>query len=304
MYRMTAILTHLRATLSMKPASRARTLVTSYFMTLALALIVILSACGGSSTHATLSASVAQTALPAPVNCPECWHPALRTSWQLQFQGHINPALHVNMYDVDMIDTPASVVASLHRAGSVVICYIDAGTWENWRPDASQFSAAVKGKAVGGWPTEKWLDIRQQARLAPIIRARLDLCKAKGFDGVDFDNVDGYTNATGFPLTASEQVSYNVFLANEAHSRGLAVGLKNDLDQIPTLVPYFDWVLDEQCFQYQECNTLLPFIQAHKPVMEVEYSLNTSAFCSRANAMNFNSMKKHMSLNAYRVACR
>ncbi len=302
MYHITTIRTRSRAALSMKPANGARTLVTSSFIVLA--LMVILSACGGATTHATLSTSVAHTSLPAPVNCQGCWHPALKTSWQLQFQGAINPALHVNMYDVDMVDTPASVVASLHRAGSVVICYIDAGTWENWRPDASQFPGAVKGNSVGGWPTEKWLDIRQITVLGPMIRARLDLCKAKGFDGVDFDNVDGYTNTSGFPLAASDQANYNVFLANEAHTRGLAVGLKNDLDQIPTLVPYFDWVLDEQCFQYKECNTLLPFIQANKPVMEVEYNLKTSAFCRQANAMNFNSMRKHLSLNAYLSACR
>lgn len=79
---------------------------------------------------------------------------------------------------------------------------------------------------------------------------------------------------------------------------------KNDLDQISTLLPYYDWVLDEQCFEYTECSKLVPFINAGKAVMEVEYNLNPSSFCPKANAMNFNSMKKHLSLGAYRVACR
>jgi hypothetical protein len=35
-------------------------------------------------------------------------------------------------------------------------------------------------------------------------------CAAKGFDGVDPDNVDGWDgNDTGFPLTAADQITYN-----------------------------------------------------------------------------------------------
>jgi len=50
----------------------------------------------------------------------------------------------------------------------------------------------------------------------PIVKARLDLCRSKGFDGVEFDNLDGYTNSTGFPLIAADRLAYNRFLAGEA----------------------------------------------------------------------------------------
>ena len=43
----------------------------------------------------------------------------------------------------------------------------------------------------------------------------------------------------------------------EAHSRGLEVGLKNDVEQVGQLVGYFDWQLNEECFQYDECEALL-----------------------------------------------
>jgi hypothetical protein len=132
----------------------------------------------------------------------------------------------------------------------------------------------------------------------------MDMCKSKGFDGIDPDNVDGYTNDTGFPLTYQQQLTFNIFLANAAHSRGLAIGLKNDLNQINDLVRYFDWQLNEQCFQYNECDLLLPFINAGKPVFNIEYNLATSQFCAQANAMNFNSLKKNLALDAYRAACR
>jgi len=147
------------------------------------------------------------------------------------------------------------------------------------------------------------VDIRQTDILGPIMTARLDLCKQKGFDGVEPDNVDGYANNSGFPLTYNDQIKYNKFLAEEAHKRGLCVGLKNDLDQVNDLLPYFDWALNEQCFQYKECDKLVPFISAGKLVFQVEYKLKPAQFCPAANNMNFNSMKKHLKLDAWQMPC-
>jgi hypothetical protein len=240
-----------------------------------------------------------------PITGGSIWRPALNSSWQWQLDSSaLDPSIHVQVYDIDGFDRDAATVAALHAQGAKVICYIDAGTWENWRSDASKFSAAVKGSGVSGWPGEQWLDIRQIATLGPIMTARMDMCKAKGFDAIEPDNIDGYANKTGFPLTAQDQIVYNTFLANAAHQRGLSIGLKNDLDQVQQLLPLFDWALNEQCFQYHECNTLVPFIQAGKAVFNVEYNLDTSQFCPQADSMNFNSLKKHLALDAYRVACR
>ena len=105
------------------------------------------------------------------------------------------------MYDIDMFDHSSEVVASLQAKGRKVICYISAGSLEDWRPDADQFPKSVLGKSLEGWVGERWLDIRQIDLLAPIMTARMDLCKEKGFDGIEPDNIDGYINDTGFPLT-------------------------------------------------------------------------------------------------------
>lgn len=253
------------------------------------------------AAHGTTA--VKQATLPPPVPCPGCWHPALNTSWQWQLSGTVAQTFAVTMYDIDMFDNAASVVSSLHAQGRKVICYIDAGTWEYWRPDAGMFPPSVLGNP-NGWPGERWLDIRQLSILGPIMQARMNQCVSKGFDGVEFDNVDGYANATGFPLTASDQLTYNTWLANQAHQRKLSVALKNDLDQIPTLLPYFDWALDEQCFQYAECGKLLPFIHAGKAIMEVEYYLKPSQFCWWADVLDFNAMLKGINLGPYRAACR
>jgi hypothetical protein len=136
------------------------------------------------------------------------------------------------------------------------------------------------------------------------MKARLDTCRRKGFDGANVDNVDGYTNTTGFPLTGADQLAYNRFLATEAHARGLSVGMVNDVSQVGDLLADFDWVVDEQCFEYSECNRLQAFVDAAKPVFHVEFNLETAAFCPQANALSFNSMKKNVSLDAARWPCR
>jgi hypothetical protein len=231
------------------------------------------------------------------------WAPSPGATFQLQFSAlPVDQSVAADVYDIDLFDNSAAVVASLHAAGRHVVCYVDAGTRENWRPDAKQFPKSVLGKG-NGWPGEKWLDIRRLDVLGPILGARLDLCAAKGFDAVEFDNVDGYANKSGFKLTGTHQLAFNQWLANEAHARGLAAGLKNDLDQVATLVFSFDFAINEQCFQYGECDLLSPFVAAGKPVFEIEYKLATTRFCAQAVALRFTAMRKHLSLDAWRQAC-
>jgi hypothetical protein len=247
----------------------------------------------------------APASVAAPVACPACWHPGRKVSWQWQLSSppKASALLDVRMYDVDGFETTKTLVHKMHTKGIKAVCYVSAGSWEKWRPDAKKFPASVLGKS-NGWPGERWLDIRKLSVLAPIMRARVRMCGRKHFDAIEFDNVDGYQNATGFPLTGAEQLRYDVFLANAAHRRGMSVLLKNDLGQIPKLLRYFDGALNEQCFQYRECGNLRRFVRAGKPVFNVEYKLAATAFCPKANARNFNSLKKRLSLDAWRVPCR
>ena len=231
------------------------------------------------------------------------WRPAQDTTWQWQLSGTVDQSVVAQMYDIDLIDNPASVVASLHAKGRKVVCYISAGSYEGGRPDASSFPAAVLGSTLDGYPNERWLDVRRIDLLGPIMEKRLDQCRAKGFDGVEPDNVDGYSNSSGFALTAADQLAYNRFLAQAAHARGLSVGLKNDLDQAKTLEPAFDWAINEQCFQYNECGLLSPFLAAGKAAFVTEYSLATSAFCPAARSLKIMAMLKHLELDAFRQAC-
>ncbi|MCB8944829.1 MAG: endo alpha-1,4 polygalactosaminidase [Ardenticatenaceae bacterium] len=269
---------------------------------LLLALTLLLIACTAVSPTTS-----PPTYLPYIIRLATVWQPAPGTSWQWQLSGTIDTSYDVAMYDIDLFDAPQATIDQLHQDGRIVICYFSAGSWEDWRDDAGDFPTAVLGNPLDGWPGEKWLDIRQIDSLRPIMQARLDLAVAKQCDGIEPDNVDGYTNHSGFPLTAAHQLTYNIWLADQAHSRSLSIGLKNDLDQIPALQPHFDWALNEQCFQYDECDLLLPFIQANKAVFGVEYeeeNADPADFCPQANALNLDWLLKRYDLDSFRVACR
>lgn len=230
------------------------------------------------------------------------WQPRPGAAWQWQLSGTVDTAVDVPVYDIDGFENDAAVVARLHRAGRRVICYVNAGAWESFRPDAKDFPAALLGSG-DDWHGERWLDIRALDRLRPLMAARLDMCRAKGFDAVEPDLLEGYANSTGFPLTAEDQLAYNRMIAGLAHDRGLAVGLKNDLGQVPQLLRDFDFSVDEQCAQYDECEELSPFIAAGKPVFHVEYELGRGQFCASVRTLGFSSMAKHLSLDAWRDPC-
>ena len=234
----------------------------------------------------------------------DVWMPSPKTTWQWQLNGlPLDQSFDVEMYDIDLFDNDAATVAALHAAGRKVVCYMNAGGWEDWRPDAPRFPAEIIGANLDDWEGERWLDIRRIDILAPIMEARMDSCRDKGFDGLEPDNIDGYLNDTGFPLDYDDQLAYNIWLAETAHARGLSIGLKNDMDQIPDLLSHFDWALNEECFQYEECETLLPFIEAGKAVFNVEYSLETGEFCAQARDLGFNSLKKDLDVDAWRESC-
>jgi hypothetical protein len=232
------------------------------------------------------------------------WRPVPGMSWQIQYSGKPNAALNVQVYNIDLFDTPASTIAQLHADGKKAVCYFSAGSVERWRADARRFPRSTKGRNLKGWAGEKWLDIRRLDILMPIMADRIALAAQKGCDAVDPDNVDGYTNRTGFPLTYDDQLRYNRALADAAHAANLAVSLKNDLDQVQDLLPYVDFAVNEECFDSGECDLLQPFVAAGKPVFGVEYKMRTTRFCPQANRMNFDFLRKRLNLNAWRVACR
>ena len=234
------------------------------------------------------------------------WQPEGGQTWQVQYTGDIDLEVDADIFNLDLFETTPEMIEYLHENGKKVICYLNAGALEDWRSDSSNFPDEIIGKQYQGWPDERWLDIRRMDLLTSLIGARLDLCAEKGFDGVDPDNIDGYTNNTGFPITYHDQLEYNRWLSDEAHSRDLAIGLKNDPDQIKELVTYFDWITTESCFEEGWCDQVEPFFQAFKPVFAIEYfddSLRISDICDQPFAKTIKPVFKHLNLDAWRQTC-
>jgi hypothetical protein len=271
----------------------------------AVALSLAVAGCGGS---ASLSPGTPSVAGRVPLTSSR-WIPTAGESIQIQYDGKLDLSVDAAIYDLDMFDTKASVVRKLHDMGRKVICYISVGTWERWRPDAKKFPKSVIGNKDGHWPGERWLDIRQTSILEPIMTARYQLCKQKGFDGVDPDNIAGYQSRTGFPLTASEQLTYNEWVATEAHNLGLTVDQKNDNNQIKDLVSYFDFGVDEQCFVQGWCKQLTAYTDNNRLVVDIEYTnqMTRTRFldkvCPSDAPYKLTPILKKLELTAWIVTC-
>jgi hypothetical protein len=266
--------------------------------------VVMITSCG--QTEAELDMKYTDLDIPtSPPPAESWWHPEPGLTWQWQLTSKFDFDIKADVYDIDL-HIHESAIEYFHAQGARVICYISVGSYENWRPDADLFPEEVLGKKYEGWSGERWLDIRRIDLLAPIMLARLDMCAEKGFDAVEPDNIEIYTNNTGFPLTYEDQLRYAIWLANEAHARGLAIGLKNAPDQVKDLVRLYDFAITEDCFYYGWCEEMLPFIQAGKAVFAAEYTDldgDFAEYCQKSAELGFSTILKHRDLDAWVETC-
>ena len=243
------------------------------------------------------------------------------TAWQWQIDGNaINETVldgstnPKKMYDIDMFTTDAATIQRLHAKSIYVVCYVETGSWENYRPDALAYPSSVLGNTLSGYPNERYVDIRQISVLQPIITARLDTARAKGCDGIEPDLDDTYTESTGFPLTMQDQLTFNHAVADLAHARGMSIGLKNGASSggvfEAAMVQFTDWALNEECNQFGECGGYKVYIAANKAVFQVEYlgsGATAASICPADNAANFDGILKQSSASLAalpRIACR
>ena len=230
----------------------------------------------------------------------------------------VNPDPTIKIYDIDMSENETSdAVQMLHGKGYRVICYLNVGSWGDWRDDVADFPQSILGSKYSGFPDERWLDIRDvnpakhntNTKLAEILAKRLDRAHSMGCDAIEPDNIDGYDTtaheSTSFPLTYEDQIYFNLWVAEQVHARGMLVAFKNDINQAHDERIYnaFDFVVSEQCFQYNECGYFSDFLRLNKPVFEAEYKLALKKFCPQAKNLRISAIKKRASLNSTREDC-
>jgi hypothetical protein len=234
------------------------------------------------------------------------WKPKPGTSWQWQLTGKLDTSFDVDAYDIDLFNTSKATIDSLHAQGRKVICYFDTA-YEPDRPDSKQLEP-YRGNPIDGWPGQYWVDVRE-ADVFTVMKSRLEMAQSKGCDGVEADDVDARSNDPGFPITAAQQQAFIKMIAERAHALGMAFGLKNDLEEIGALLSVSDFAINEECFAYDECDELEAFIRADKAVFQVEYTegdldKKASSICPDANQLNFDTLIKHLDLDAPRKSCR
>jgi Glycoside-hydrolase family GH114 len=189
------------------------------------------------------------------------------------------------VFDIDGIINPASTVTALHKLKGKAICYIEVGAAGNYysapmeRLRVTYYQqlrqAGDLGRAVPGYP-EYYLNINALSTLRIIEVMIKQQCAAKGFDAVEPDIDDSYTDSTGFRITEQKNIQYDRKLGAYAHSLGLAWGQKNG-DNDPgfslALEPTTDFLLDEECNYYQTCGIVTPpYVRARKLVLNAEYT--------------------------------
>jgi hypothetical protein len=142
----------------------------------------------------------------SPVSSNTKW--TVGAPFQIVLDADIDPATeiqptNVNIFDIDMFNTPVDTITALKSQGKQVICYFSAGTAENWRPDYDQFTSADLGGGVceddscsTTWPGELWLNVKNPdptsstlPNVWKIMEARIQLAASKGCDAVDPDNM-------------------------------------------------------------------------------------------------------------------
>ncbi|RYC65959.1 hypothetical protein CHU98_g256 [Xylaria longipes] len=263
------------------------------------------------------SSTSTSTSTPTPTTSSNAnfIQPTVGTTWDYPLGFSLTTA-NANkttiFYPVDLENTSADTIKGLKSAGHTVICYFSAGSVEDYRSDADQFPASAVGNVLDGWPDEKWVDHRN-AKVREIMATRIQSASTKGCVGVDPDNVDGYTNNSGFDLTEDDAVDYVKYLADTAHAAGLAYGLKNAGGLVDRVVDDAQWAINEQCAEYTECADWAPFVKAGKPVFHVEYTDDDDATsvsasklakaCAADGQSGFSTIVKHMTLDNWIVYC-
>ncbi len=247
------------------------------------------------------------------------------TTFYWQISGVIDPARAEAIYDVDLFDAaPAGssllesdgtrvsiplgrnpgIVGALHAKGKKVVCYVDTGAWENYRPDKDLFPPDVLGTTDVNWPLERWLDIRPSSwpKFEGLILARFDLAASLGCDAIEGDQNNSMGNNPGFPIGLADEVAWYAELAKQIHARGMGAIMKNGIELLSapsaaSTVALYEAALNESCNQFSECGGYASFVSAGKAVWNVEYTTASATFCPPDTTANYDGYFANLALD-------
>ncbi len=240
--------------------------------------------------------------------------PSTLPSWEWVLEGSSLPPAPPkrNYLGVDASDVTKTYIKQAKKNGTKPWCYVSIGTAEPWRDDFGdlrRLDAAERqarreglfGGAVEGYEEERWLNPRKIRLLAPFMRKRFAVCRSMGFDLVEFDNMDGFVNETGFSVSTTDQEAYVRHLAAIAKEVGLAPIQKNAVNLVARLQSEFFGLLMEDCFLWNFCDIASHYVTANKPVFNAEIidsykdkgqSMETAEICRRSRQLGISTIFK------------
>ena len=163
------------------------------------------------------------------------------------------------------------------------VCYVNAFQTQPNDPDVKRIdepsgwpaSLVLKDIEDPNWEGELLIDISTntlRTKAAAHVTKMIETCASKGFQAVEFDNLDSYTRFKNLPFDKSDMISYASMLVKAAHGAGLVAGQKNlaELTSLGKKTIGFDFAVAEECAEYDECDAYTGVYG--KKVMIIEYS--------------------------------
>lgn len=172
------------------------------------------------------------------------------------------------------------------------ICYVNAFQTQSEdpnleRPDeTSAWPKALVLSALAddpNWTGEYLIDLSTRdlrAQAADWVAGMVSVCGEKGFDAVEFDNLDSWTRFAEEPsiqakvtFDRDDAVAFATLVTTHAHGLGMAVGQKNTIELIDDGGAQqigFDFAVTEECGQYDECERYATAYQDR--VLDIEYT--------------------------------
>lgn len=178
--------------------------------------------------------------------------------------------------------------------GAYNICYVNGfqtqpGELKSW-PKKLLLTKNGKLFRDPGWPDEVLLNTSTKAKrkaIAKKLKPAIKRCKTRGFQAVEFDNLDSWTRSSG-KLKKKHNVAMAKLLVKTAHGYGLAAGQKNtaELGKAGKKTIKFDFAVTEQCIRYRECSAYTK-VYGRSRVFDIEYArdldLTWAQACARTD---------------------
>lgn len=269
-------------------------------------------ACGGSDgvlvtlqAHTAGENGLGAAGKPTLEPAEEPYVPAESARWLARLDGPVDIEDDADFFYLDAEQQAPEDLAELRRQGRHYLCYLSAGSFEDFRDDADQFPQSAIGNPLAAFPGERWLDVRD-ATVRQLMAARIERLAKLGCAGVPPSALTVHTADTGFVLTLGDALEYSRWVAERLHASGMSAGLIGPASLTSELWAVFDFGLAIGCVEGTQCAEYEVLRQGGRPVFFVELGAPEDAarLCNTAQQLGFYPLVTDAGFGGNCVVCR